>query len=456
MIRLLLFILLPFLFSKSAPNNAERFKPIGQAFKLNWKAEIGSASFRTNVAFTDESLIIGSNGNSFKDISLNDKGAGVYIINRRNGKIKNAIGTKILGDMDVNGVLVYDSKIYYGNDNEEFICSGFDGKILWRLPASADVEHEPFLINNKGRKMIVYATEAGEAVAVDPLTGKKIWTYLTPDFNGWKPTDNRMLFKVKAYFYSGNRFFTRPEVFDVNYDGVDDLIYSDYNLTAVNGKTGKLLWRRELNTDSFSISIMTVQKQLKKNQFSYVQYNRIGGYDTDYSLVTLDSEGRFLSKKHLFQNKNYPATILNKMISNRDESIFALEDSIYIINNSGNVKAVNYALRYKVKKSYNQDSTIETRNYRESLVANKEFVYKGNQRCIFVLSQHDDINWRNAFISIVSLETGEIIESFELPSYSEMPPLIKDINNDGKQDLLINCMDGKLYCYTLTNLIFQK
>ena len=112
MIRLLLFILLPFLFSKSAPNNAERFKPIGQAFKLNWKAEIGSASFRTNVAFTNESLIIGSNGNSFRDISLNDKGAGVYIINRGNGKIKNAIGTKILGDMDVNGVLVYDNKIY--------------------------------------------------------------------------------------------------------------------------------------------------------------------------------------------------------------------------------------------------------------------------------------------------------------------------------------------------------
>jgi hypothetical protein len=157
-----------------------------------------------------------------------------------------------------------------------------------------------------------------------------------------------MLFKVKAYFYSGNRFFTRPEVFDVNNDGVDDLIYSDYNLTAVNGKTGKLLWRRELNTDSFSISIMTVQKQLKKNQFSYVQYNRIGGYDTDYSLVTLDSEGRFLSKKHLFQNKNYPATILNKMISNRDESIFALEmlvgNTIYETLVDNVVSSENYIL----------------------------------------------------------------------------------------------------------------
>jgi hypothetical protein len=42
-----------------------------------------------------------------------------------------------------------------------------------------------------------------------------------------------------------------------------------------------------------------------------------------------------------------------------------------------------------------------------------------------------------------------VIERFELSASSEMAPILKDVNQDGYMDLLVNCSDGFLYCYNL-------
>ena len=65
----------------------ERFTPIEKSFPLLWKAQIGNASFRTNALFTNNELLIGSNGKDFIDYTLGDNSSGIYKINRITGKI---------------------------------------------------------------------------------------------------------------------------------------------------------------------------------------------------------------------------------------------------------------------------------------------------------------------------------------------------------------------------------
>jgi outer membrane protein assembly factor BamB len=133
---------------------------------------MGSASFKTNLLVANNELIIGSNGTDFMDYLITDKSSGIYRIDRKTGSVIRHFANESYGDMDVNGILLYNDRLYFGNDNEEFLCTSLDGKILWRNPSSGDIEHEPILINNIGIQQIVYATEMGEVKAIDPTTGK--------------------------------------------------------------------------------------------------------------------------------------------------------------------------------------------------------------------------------------------------------------------------------------------
>ncbi len=79
---------------------------------------------------------------------------------------------------------------------------------------------------------------------VEPASGRTVWTYYIPDFNGWKPGDNRFVFKVGSFFSDTYAFYTKPVVADLDLDGVKDLVYAANNnrVYALNGKTGKALW----------------------------------------------------------------------------------------------------------------------------------------------------------------------------------------------------------------------
>jgi len=110
------------------------------------------ASFRTNVVLDSNQIIIGSNGNNFMDRNLHDHESGVYLLNRKTGRIEQHVAGEKYGDMDVNGVLLYHGRLFFGNDNEEFLCTDKKGLVIWRNPTSGDIEHEPSLLDIRGKK----------------------------------------------------------------------------------------------------------------------------------------------------------------------------------------------------------------------------------------------------------------------------------------------------------------
>ena len=95
---------------------------------------------------------------NFMDYQLTDKKSRVYHIDRRTGKIRKHFGNEVIGDMDVNGILEWNDRLYITNDNEELMCTSIDGNVIWIKPASGDIEHEPVLIKGKNGNYIVYAT----------------------------------------------------------------------------------------------------------------------------------------------------------------------------------------------------------------------------------------------------------------------------------------------------------
>jgi outer membrane protein assembly factor BamB len=426
------------------PNKPDRYPPIEHHFDLHWKTQMGSASFRSNVIITNNSLIIGSNGSEFIDYYISDKKSGVYTINRKNGSIKNHFANEAFGDMDVNGLLLHNNRLYFGNDNEEFLCTSLDGKIIWRNPTSGDMEHEPVLINNNGTEQIVYATETGEVKAVDPLTGKVLWNYYVPKFEGWKPGENRSLFKVKAYFTNTSAFYTKPLVVDLSNDKVPDLIYLTYDgkLFAINGASGKLLWLYD-KADGTEIALLQTGTKASPT-ISFFAKTYSPQFKLTSHLVTLNNDGVQIAKVKL-PTGSFGMGINTLLLNN----LFIVErDSLFEIDSRGLYKSYDRTNFYP-DINYLGKNVMEQRNGFESLISNKTFTYKSDNNCVVILNQHDYANYENGFIEIYSLTEHKVMDRFGLPMPSEFPPMIADINKDGYLDLLINCYDGYLYCYNL-------
>jgi hypothetical protein len=431
----------------SNPKENERLPEIGKNFPLLWKADIGRVSFRSNVIFNGKDVIIGSNGSYYMDYNLYDKKSGVYILNGQNGKIKKSFSGNCLGDMDVNGILLYNQKLYFGNDNEEFFCTTPDGKTIWKKPTSGDIEHEPVLIEGKDKKYIVYASEDGEVRAVEPETGNTVWTYYTPNFNGWKPEDNRSIFKVKSYFSNTLSFYTKPVLRDLNHDGVLDLLYLTYDskLYAINGANGQLLWCYS-NDENFQIQNIVTGTASDPTpiifHYTYKGPNKYVAYQT-----TLNAKGKCI--KIDSTNETVSGLSLNNFCTKNNELILADRESLLVYEKNQLKTTISRSFQGVNKYSYSSINEPMSRNYGDALLSNTTFQYKGSKNCIMVLNQHDYANFDYGFIEIISLDTKQVIERFELPASSEMAPILKDVNQDGYLDLLVNCTDGYLYCYNL-------
>jgi hypothetical protein len=118
-----------------------------------------------------------------------------------------------------------------------------------------------------------------------------------------------------------------------------------------------------------------------------------------------------------------------------------------LIDKVGNYSTNSRVILYDYV-SINGDWVKENRNGYSPILANNIFLYKGLKSAL-VLNQRDYANSNTGFVEIVSIDQGKVLERYALPSASEMPPVIDDIDMDGKLDLLISGFDGYLYCYSL-------
>ena len=58
---------------------------------------------------------------------------------------------------------------------------------------------------------------------------------------------------------------------------------------------------------------------------------------------------------------------------------------------------------------------------------------------------------RQSIVKLFKVDDNSEVLTLRLPSGEEGPLLIKDIDRDGKKELLVEC-NGKLICYDLTSL----
>jgi hypothetical protein len=323
------------------------------------------------------------------------------------------------------------------------------GLPIWKNVSSGDIEHKPVLLTDGNRKLLVYASELGEVRAVDPDTGKKIWSYYAPNFSGWKETENRTIFKVRAFFSSTKSFFTAPTLVDLNNDLTLDLVYVGYDdvIYAIDGKRGHLLWKWENKNEVLSMFCNTVLKENKTYIIcpSFCYSDSINNRLT--SLLRFDTKGKLVERIPIL-DPSFRNDGLNSLQHNPNEVFFTGQDSLYYYEDN-KLKPLLYTGEAFTQKQWDGSNYHTTRNSYGMIFGDRLFSYEKSLNCIVLLSQHDQANPSVGFLEIIDVDQQKILGKFLLPAQSEFPPVITDVNKDGKLDLLVNCMDGYLYCYSL-------
>ena len=431
--RLILLLLLICTMSASLPNQKIVLKT---TLKQHWKTKIGCTSYRTIPVITDGKLLIGSNGSNFRDYSI-DQANGVYMLNSKNGEVIKNFESKQFGDMDVNGVLNLNGLIYFGNDNEEFLCINQQGDVKWRVAAAGDIEHRPILLNSSGKQMIVFATETGQVQALDPLTGKLIWNYYNKKFSGWKLGENRPIFKIRMYFSQDYLYFNEPSLTDLNGDGVMDLVYNNSwgSFDAISGKTGKLLWEITRGDSDYYWSKMGKEKPLIIGK----------GSESKIMILHQSTAGEefisFYNAKGKLINKVPSSATLGFALLSQTSDVFLTTQAIIKPSSKGNeLKVIPIQFTY----SKNQAGKLIKNEFGEGQVAANKINFN-DESCAVVVYQGNPFST----LVLIGLNSGKIRYSTKLPAGSEFTPFISDFNKDGNLDVLIGCYDENLYCFDL-------
>jgi len=412
-----------------------------------WTADIGFTSYRTESVSFGDVICIGSNGRHFMDYAL-DEDNGIYLLNRKTGKIIHHFSGDQFGDMDVNGVLYHEGNIFFGNDNEEAMSVTQTGKVNWRINVAGDVEHQPILIQNGKDQMVVFATETGQVHAVHPKTGKTVWNYFVSDYKGWKPGDNRAVFKVKMYFHSGQRFFDEPAVIDLNSDGVEDLLYNhDYGgLLALDGKSGRPIWTIDSRINNKYWIYLRTQKPMimGKGKDTRIVCPILGDYDEATSTNGKSGIAIFNAKGVLLSIKECDQPLGGPMLS-QSNGVF-MTSTVLLIPDKNNTAVRIVPLE---NPTILNDEGETYYRIPEAQIAKQQIQFNG-EPCILVALQYEqDNNLDQSALMIIGTKTGKVHKKSYMPCTSEYTPEIMDANEDGILDVLMGGFNGKLYCFNL-------
>ena len=446
--KMYLFALPTLLFILSFVNRDEKSKTTKEPSSENWSVDIGKTSFRTNISLTPSYLVIGSNGDNYRDAYITDDRNGVHIINRKTGKRVRNFAKESIGDLDVNGTLIYQNRIYFGNDNDEFICADFNGDIKYSLPVSGDVESEAVLTKVNGKDVLVFGTEAGEVRAINPKNGETIWQHFHQKFKGWKMGDNRLVFKVKTHFSMTYLFLMKPIVKDLNSDGIGDIVYTmNGQFYSINGANGKLLhafdWTEDFDNwsdpkvlhNAFydAETILFTKDKNGKNLVTVPKYSYRpieGSYGSDgYKLhmLTFDLKGNVVNKKLVEEKvkENDFKRLPNTRIFCSGDKIFQFDKNMKVVSNATIEKFPEVSGDYFAY--FISDQLIEM----------------NQQKCMVILLEYEKI------IAFVNIDSGKIVRKIQLKGRSEFIPLVEDINKDGLMNLLYADDSNQLTCMSL-------
>ncbi len=412
-----------------------KVKPVTQGLKLKWKQEIGNLTDRSRPVISNGFIWIGSNGSRYNDYAL-DYGNGVYKIAAASGKIANHFLDDQVGDMDVNGILKINELFYAGSDNEELTCFDASGKVKWRVPAGGDIEHRPTHVRINDKDALIYATENGEISAIDAESGDRIWSYYHQSYKGWKPGQNRYIFKVNNHFMADNGFFSEPAIVDLNKDGVEDVIYSSYytELTAVDGRTGKKIFFYQVNNDetwSLLGRIKPLVSEGKQGVICWIPVKKLK--KGNYELLGLTAKGELKFRKSLGDREE-----LNLAQNSRNNEA-AFEHGF--IDLTKDFKYLNFTLTGTQEKS----PEIAYSAYNVGRYADNK-IHMNGEYCNIILYEYAP---EGSTVNIVGQKTGVTYVQQVLPETSECMPVVEDIDSDGKVEMLVGCRDGNLYCYSL-------
>jgi outer membrane protein assembly factor BamB len=271
-----------------------------------------------------------------------------------------------------------------------------------------------------------------------------IWSYYVPEFDGWKPGDDRTVFKVKAWFRNTSHFYTRPLVVDVNADGTNDLIYRTFggNLLALNGNTGSKLWSVE-EKESLSLGMAVIGQGKQKK---IVALRNIYADTVRYEIAFFSLQGQKLASRPVSELSW--GSGLNALSIDGDRVLINGRTKTFQVDPSGSVREIDRSIPFQFK-SWNNELVNGYRNGNDPLFAEGFIPLKNGKKGVVVMNQCDLGNTDVGFVEIFSLEDGSVLDRFSLPACGEMPPVIRDVDLDGNLDLLFAGYDGYLYCYQL-------
>jgi len=402
-------------------------QPITESIPLKWSAEIGRVTYRTEPVVIGTRLFVGSNGLQLNDYYHED-GNGVAVIDGVKGAVFARLGNDAWGDLDVNGIVALGDEVFFGNDNDEFLC--YNGKtleLIWRIPTSGDVEHAPVVVTRRnGEKAIVFATEFGEVRAVEPATGNTIWVQYHPQFDGWKPGKNRFVYRVGAAFRSGDIYFAPPFVADVNGDGVSDFVYSSrYGYDVISGQTGKRIYAIERPCSYF------IRPHVLESSDGYILLHFATDWESKSTEITRYDlrSGRVIGRGEL-PFRMYPSTMQTPTADT-----WAQRVNGYIV---------------RLQSSEQEADLIPTG---EKLTVTSDFYghqlmqFRG-KKYVPMIAEYDWATHSSNFL-LLDPVTWETAHQFTLPHTTESIPHLIDVDNDGVLELLYGCTNGTLYCHEI-------
>ncbi len=193
-----------------------------------WSAKVGKTTFRTTMALSGDAIVIGTHGAS-RD-GKKEKDDGVYVLDAASGRERTLIVAPGTGDLDVGGVALDGTRVYFGTDNGLVVAAELAGRVVWKAAASGKVRAAPALadLDGDGQVDVVAGDESGALLALDGKTGHVLWTARTG-----------------ANEYGARGFVAAPAIADLDGDQHDDVIAGarDGILAAYRGRDGKVLWQ---------------------------------------------------------------------------------------------------------------------------------------------------------------------------------------------------------------------